>query len=110
MRNGLRLLQGKRSVFTATFGRYGTYGFCKGLRSLLLRNVCHQGKFICEHLWVENNSELSLAGIRPRDVVRFSAVVEPYIKSVGDGHGTDFTLGDIKRVEIIHRPESKEAA
>ena len=82
-RTELQPLEGQKSLFIATFDKYGIYR-SKGIvgRSILLRNLkTVRGRLLADHIWINYTAGFDAVGEFFRgDVVQFTAWVRPYFK------------------------------
>ena len=83
MRHNLQSLEGRRTTFTATFDRYGTWR-SNGIagRTILLRDIrTRDGIRVAQHIWINYTAGFDAAGELARgERVRFTAKVKPYVK------------------------------
>jgi len=83
-RKKLNKLIGKRVIYTATISRITD-------TTVLLENVCHNGKMVTDHVWISKNN----FDFKDEDEVQFSAVAETY----KDSHGARKTgLGYVRHI------------
>ena len=82
MRSKLRDIGSKeRNTFTATVSRFGKKNGWKGpLDTILLTEVKHDGKVVCDHLWFTCGKQFKSLNLKEGDVITFSARVSSYIK------------------------------
>ena len=87
MREQLAPLLGEKSVFTATFKRFGWRKFMGQYvaKTLLLVDVKDEdGKMVTDHLWFKCGKGFDRLGLKRGDTVQFHARVGTYSK--GDGY------------------------
>ena len=120
MRTELKLRNGQRGEFTATFDRYGRktvtipkiygrrFASTKEVTTLLFKNVRDStGKIVTDHLWFQACKQWNALGLRSGDQVKFEARVMPYEKGyVGryedeSGRETDYKLAFPTKVRLV---------
>jgi len=83
MRTELQPFEGQKSLFVATFEKYGIWRSNNIVgRSILLRNLkTVRGRLLADHIWIKYIAGFDALGEFVRgDVVRFTAGVRPYVK------------------------------
>jgi len=97
MRARLQTLNGKRSLFRATFVRFGARFTVPPRRTLLLHNVTRRGTILTDHLWLRDVSAFERLTLSEGDVVEFEATVAAYYKQ----KGIDYQLSHVTGVRKV---------
>ena len=116
MRTALRKINGIRSTFYATFGRYGTKsGWTKQERTLMLKDVRNEkGEVVADHLWFNLTKGFANIDLSEGDQVKFEARVTPYRKGYQGWREVldhpvlwDYKLSyptKLEKIEVCHAP------
>ena len=112
MRRELGKMSDYRGTFTGTFVRYGKYSsrWVASKSTILLKDVKKDGKWMCDHLWLNVTKSIQAAGVLvDGDVLQFDARVTPYLKGYArEWQELDWKLSRPTHVRII-RSSSKRS-
>lgn len=96
MRQRLQTLNGRRSLFRATFLKLGTQtGTLK--QTVLLGNITRRGSIVADHVWVTGVELFLPLRLNTGDVVEFEASVADYRKR----KSVDYRLSEITGVRKV---------
>ena len=95
MRARLQTLNGRRSLFRATFLKLGTTSTRN--QTVLLGNITRRGSIVADHVWVTGVELFLPLRLNTGDVVEFEASVADYRKR----KGVDYRLSDVTGVRKV---------
>lgn len=96
MRQRLQTLNGRRSLFRATFVKLGTQTGTRK-QTVLLGNITRRGSVVADHVWVTGVELFLPLRLNTGDVVEFEASVADYRKR----KGVDYRLSDVTGVRKV---------
>jgi hypothetical protein len=82
MRTKLSKYTGQRLSFTASIGRFGQTKVSNRTvnRAICLENLTTKKMLVADHVWLLETKSISVAHIKPGDIIQFNATVQRYPK------------------------------
>lgn len=97
MRARLQTLNGRRSLFRATFLKLGTQTGRTRKQTVLLGNITRRGSIVADHVWVTGVELFLPLRLNTGDVIEFEASVADYRKR----DTMDYRLSEITGVRKV---------